>query len=118
MDAYCEHLGAHLGYGGTVVEERIRCPFHGWEWNDKGRNVRIPYEGIRYDELTSEQQGVLRDLIGVYLNRLRPGHAQIRLDEAFDHLRDTHFSWIGAHDDPAIDNYLDVFAGLAAELAA
>ena len=44
MDAYCEHLGAHLGYGGTVVEDRIRCPFHGWEWNDKGRNVCIPYE--------------------------------------------------------------------------
>ena len=62
-------------------------------------NVRMPHEGIRYDELGSEQQGVLRDLIGVYLNRLRPGHAEIRLEEAFDHLRDTHFSWIGAHDD-------------------
>lgn len=44
MDAYCEHLGAHLGYGGTVVGDRIRCPFHGWEWNDQGRNVCIPYE--------------------------------------------------------------------------
>ena len=62
-------------------------------------NVRMPYEGIRYDDLTSEQQGVLRDLIGVYLHRLRPGHAEIRLEEAFDHLRATHFSWIGAHDD-------------------
>jgi hypothetical protein len=62
-------------------------------------NVRMPYEGIRYDDLTSEQQSVLRDLLGVYLNRLRPGHAEIRLDEALDHLRDTHFSWIGAHDD-------------------
>src|SRR6202035_2418769 len=49
--------------------------------------------------LTPEQQGVLRDLIGVYLHRLRPGHAEIRLEEAFDHLRATHFSWIGAHDD-------------------
>jgi hypothetical protein len=62
-------------------------------------NVCMPYEGIRYDDLTSEQQGVLRDLIGVYLHRLRPGHAEIRLGEAFDHLRDTRFSWIGAHDD-------------------
>lgn len=44
MDAYCEHLGAHLGYGGTVVEDRIRCPFHGWEWNEQGRNHCIPYE--------------------------------------------------------------------------
>ncbi len=44
MDAYCEHLGAHLGYGGTVVEDRIRCPFHGWEWTEQGRNHCIPYE--------------------------------------------------------------------------
>ncbi len=62
-------------------------------------NVRMPYEGIRYDELTSDQQGMLRDLIRLYLNRTRPGHAEILLDEAFDHLRETHFSWIGAHDD-------------------
>jgi len=44
MDAYCQHLGAHLGYGGTVVGDRIQCPFHGWEWNAAGRNVCIPYE--------------------------------------------------------------------------
>jgi Protein of unknown function (DUF3500) len=62
-------------------------------------NARMSYEGIRYDDLTSKQQGVLRDLIGVYLHRTRPGHAELRLEEAFDHLGDTHFSWIGAHDD-------------------
>jgi hypothetical protein len=62
-------------------------------------NVRMLYQGIRYDELTSHQQGVLRDLIRLYLNRTRPGHAKIWLDEAFDRLRETHFSWIGAHDD-------------------
>lgn len=48
MEAYCEHLGAHLGYGGTVVEaagqDAIQCPFHGWQWNAAGRNVCIPYE--------------------------------------------------------------------------
>lgn len=44
MDAYCEHLGAHLGFGGTVDGEIIRCPFHGWEWNSEGRNVCVPYE--------------------------------------------------------------------------
>jgi 3-ketosteroid 9alpha-monooxygenase subunit A len=44
MDAYCGHLGAHLGYGGAVVGDRIRCPFHGWEWTAAGRNACIPYE--------------------------------------------------------------------------
>jgi hypothetical protein len=62
-------------------------------------NANMPYQGIRYDDLTSEQQAVLRDLIGVYLHRLRPGHADFRLEEAFDQLKNTAFSWIGAHDD-------------------
>ncbi|KAA2261215.1 Rieske 2Fe-2S domain-containing protein [Solihabitans fulvus] len=44
LDAYCEHLGAHLGHGGTVRGDHIVCPFHGWEWDRNGRNVRIPYQ--------------------------------------------------------------------------
>ena len=44
MNAYCEHLGAHLGHGGTVVGEVVQCPFHGWQWSAEGRNVRIPYQ--------------------------------------------------------------------------
>jgi len=44
MSAYCEHLGAHLGFGGRVEGDRIICPFHGWEWNQQGRNVCIPYQ--------------------------------------------------------------------------
>jgi len=44
FDAYCEHLGAHLGHGGHVDGENLVCPFHGWEWNQDGRNVCIPYE--------------------------------------------------------------------------
>jgi nitrite reductase/ring-hydroxylating ferredoxin subunit len=44
MNAYCEHLGAHLGYGGTVKGELLQCPFHGWQWSQQGRNVSIPYE--------------------------------------------------------------------------
>lgn len=44
MNAYCEHLGAHLGYGGKVVGEVLQCPFHGWQWSSEGRNVCIPYQ--------------------------------------------------------------------------
>lgn len=44
MNAYCEHLGAHLGYGGQVKGDVLQCPFHGWQWNDEGRNVCIPYQ--------------------------------------------------------------------------
>jgi phenylpropionate dioxygenase-like ring-hydroxylating dioxygenase large terminal subunit len=44
-DAYCPHLGAHLGFGGTVEGESIRCPFHGWRFDENGRNCEIPYAG-------------------------------------------------------------------------
>jgi len=43
VDAHCPHLGAHLGVGGQVVANALRCPFHGWEWDRSGRCRRIPY---------------------------------------------------------------------------
>lgn len=43
LDAFCPHLGAHLGHGGRVVGDTITCPWHGWCWDGEGRNVAIPY---------------------------------------------------------------------------
>ncbi len=44
LSAYCQHLGAHLGYGGCVDGENIVCPFHGWQWTPEGTNALIPYQ--------------------------------------------------------------------------
>ncbi|MGI8711168.1 MAG: Rieske 2Fe-2S domain-containing protein [Acidimicrobiales bacterium] len=43
MDAFCPHLGAHLGHGGTVEGCEIVCPFHGWKFDAEGSNTDIPY---------------------------------------------------------------------------
>ena len=51
LDAYCPHLGAHLGHGihedvgagGRVEGETIVCPFHAWRFNPQGECVEIPY---------------------------------------------------------------------------
>ena len=43
LDAYCPHLGAHLGYGGIVCGETIRCPFHGWRFDGGGQCVEITH---------------------------------------------------------------------------
>jgi nitrite reductase/ring-hydroxylating ferredoxin subunit len=43
MDAHCPHLGAHLGVGGRVSGESLRCPFHGWRFDCEGRCVEVPY---------------------------------------------------------------------------
>ena len=41
-DAYCPHLGANLGVGGTVFGEGIKCPFHGWKFNNEGECTEVP----------------------------------------------------------------------------
>ena len=43
QDAFCPHLGAHLGHGGVVKGADLACPFHGWEFDGDGRNTCIPY---------------------------------------------------------------------------
>ncbi len=43
FDAYCPHLGAHLGHGGKVEGDRVRCPFHAWAFDSTGKCVDVPY---------------------------------------------------------------------------
>ena len=43
QDAFCPHLGAHLGHGGTVDGCELVCPFHGWQFDGEGTNTNIPY---------------------------------------------------------------------------
>lgn len=43
LDANCPHMGAHLGYGGSVDGEGIRCPFHQWRFGVDGRANDVPY---------------------------------------------------------------------------
>jgi len=43
LDAFCPHLGAHLGHGGQVRGNELECPFHAWRWSGEGRCTAIPY---------------------------------------------------------------------------
>ena len=52
VDAYCPHMGTHLGRNttsylvkdGTRIEgDNIRCPYHGWRFGPDGRCNQIPY---------------------------------------------------------------------------
>lgn len=49
FDAYCPHMGSHLGINARVVnvgkESCIECPFHGWTFRSSdGQCVKIPYQ--------------------------------------------------------------------------
>ena len=43
QDAFCPHLGAHLGVGGKVKGDQLECPFHGWTFAGDGACMSIPY---------------------------------------------------------------------------
>lgn len=43
MDAFCPHMGAHFAYGGRVEGETIRCPFHGFCFDQRGDCVATGY---------------------------------------------------------------------------
>ena len=38
-DAHCPHFGAHLGFGGRVVDDCLQCPFHGWRYRPDGAHA-------------------------------------------------------------------------------
>ena len=52
LDAYCPHMGTHLGHGENsatttspsyLEEDNIRCPFHAWRFGADGVCNHIPY---------------------------------------------------------------------------
>ena len=43
LDAFCPHLGTHLGHGGTVENDTVVCPYHKWSFDTNGRCQHIPY---------------------------------------------------------------------------
>lgn len=43
LDAFCPHMGAHLGIDGKVVGETVACPYHGWQFDRGGSCTHIPY---------------------------------------------------------------------------
>ena len=51
LDAFCPHMGAHLGFGGEVVGNSIKCPFHGWSFDREGKCQRIPYTSRLTEEV-------------------------------------------------------------------
>lgn len=80
-DAFCPHLGAHLGVGGRVDDGCLVCPFHGWTYDGAGANASIPYSP------RTNAQARLR----MYPTDVKDGHLRI---------------WY--HPDPAVEPMWDV----------
>jgi hypothetical protein len=71
-------------------------------WKD---NVVLDYAGVRATELTADQRQALVDLVALYVNNMREGHARVRMDEVTQHLDRTWFAWIGGTDATSVFYY-------------
>jgi hypothetical protein len=68
-------------------------------------NFELRYEGIRFDELAGGQQTMLLNVIEAYTGRMRPGHAEVRLEEVRQRLSDTYLAWAGGMEDDSVFYY-------------
>jgi nitrite reductase/ring-hydroxylating ferredoxin subunit len=66
LPAHCPHLGAHLGQGGRVDDEAIRCPMHGFRFDPSGACLSTPY-GARVPPTARAQAVEVRERNGFLL---------------------------------------------------
>ena len=64
-------------------------------------NVVVPIEGLPLADLEGEQRRLAEQLIRIYVDNIRPGHAEVRMAEVLARWADTHFAWVGGTDDIA-----------------
>ena len=68
-------------------------------------NVVLDYAGAPASTFSEEQKTRLLELIGLFVNNLREGHARVRMEEVAAHLDHTSFAWIGGTGDGDVFYY-------------
>jgi hypothetical protein len=86
----------------AIVSDELPGEVFGTAFRD---NLELGYQGIRFGELTSQQQDLLLSLIGVYVGRVHPSRAAVWMNEVRAHLADTHFAWMGGTDEESVFYY-------------
>lgn len=61
-------------------------------------NAIVPYKGLKLSFLNSSQGTILEELIFEYINNIKEGHAEIRMEEILEQVDETYFSWVGDTD--------------------
>lgn len=112
VDAYCPHLGAHLGHGGTVEGNCIRCPFHGWKFDGEGRCVEVPY-AERIPPKAAIDAWVVREQDGlIHVFHGRPGEQPFELPaletEGWTEARMIHWRNLATHPQEVFENTVDI----------
>jgi nitrite reductase/ring-hydroxylating ferredoxin subunit len=75
LDPICPHMGAHLGYGGRVVDGAIRCPFHGLRFDGGGKCVGTEYPESPEVKLSLRAWPVIEQLDCIFVHAGHDGAA-------------------------------------------
>ncbi|MCA9564719.1 MAG: Rieske (2Fe-2S) protein, partial [Myxococcales bacterium] len=76
LDAFCPHLGAHMGYGGMVEGSSIRCPFHHWRFDCTGACDEIPYTDREVPKKAVMKAWTVREVNGLIMVWHHPDGAE------------------------------------------
>jgi nitrite reductase/ring-hydroxylating ferredoxin subunit len=75
LDPVCPHMGAHIGYGGRVVDGAVRCPFHGLRFDGEGKCVGTEYPGDPNVKLSLRSWPVMEQLGCIFVHAGHNGAA-------------------------------------------
>jgi len=76
------HFADNLHLGGAHQDNRV-----------------VPYEGLQGSAFSAVQRRALLDLVALYVAPLPSGPQAARMEQIERHLPDTHFCWIGGHEE-------------------
>lgn len=68
-------------------------------------NIQLDYAGVSAAALSDAARQGLESLLELYVGRMRPEHARVRMDEVRRHLARTHFLWVGGLEDDSVFYY-------------
>lgn len=113
LHAHCPHMGAHLGQGGRVKGDAIRCPMHGFEFNNEGRCTATGY-GTRPPPKCKSQALTVIEQNGIVLAHYdalgRPPEWQPPVVDmtGFGPLRTHVFENLASHPQETTENSVDI----------
>jgi phenylpropionate dioxygenase-like ring-hydroxylating dioxygenase large terminal subunit len=106
----CPHRGVALSLG-TVESGRIRCPFHGWEFDHSGENCHVPWNPEAHRDRLCSTAFPTRELGGqVWVHTGQVARSEPETDEVFlsPRVRVSAFTLpVEAHWTRVMENMLD-----------
>lgn len=113
LPAHCPHMGAHLGEGGRVQGEALRCPMHGFEFNAEGACVKTGYGTRPPPKCKSQARAVIEQngIVLAYCDVLgrpptwQPPGIDMR---GFGPLRTHVFAGLATHPQETTENSVDI----------